>query len=153
MIALPAVVASSIASKLKSYAWVLPWILTGILIYVFIVRGNPNELNQQTVHDLSVAVEKFAKASDKLTQMADRQQLWLAEMDKKVAQRDQELRDRYEEVYKRFNYDGSELALPLDALYAQQLLLPTGRFGSEELRGNEDGNSKTKFSKGSSKAP
>lgn len=151
MIALPAL--SAIGSKLKASSWLLPWVMMGVMVYVFLLRPNPNEVTAASVQELTTAVNTLTETTTKLAALATKQQEWVATIDSRVKRNQEELAQRYSETYGRFDYAQSDLALPLDALYAKQLLIPTEHHRNGELRDGADGVGEDRLAERASTTP
>ena len=113
------------------------WIMVFCLTFFLFFREDPNKLNQETVDKLVVAVDKFAKATDNITQAAIKQREWASNLEQQLILNNRLLERGYKGIYEKYGYDNTVIDSPLDDLYARQLLIATESNGSGELRGDE----------------
>lgn len=125
------------------------WIMVFCLTFFLFFREDPNKLNQETVDKLVVAVDKFAKATDSITQAAIKQREWAANLEQQLILNNRLLERGYKGIYEKYGYDNTAIDSPLDDLYARQLLIATESNSSGKLRGDEVGVSKASALQGS----
>lgn len=113
------------------------WIMVFCLTFFLFFREDPNKLNQETVDKLVVAVDKFAKATDSITQAAIKQREWASNLEQQLILNNRLLERGYKGIYEKYGYDNTVIDSPLDDLYARQLLIAADSNGSGELRGDE----------------
>ena len=129
------------------------WIMVFCLTFFLFFREDPNKLNQETVDKLVVAVDKFAKATDNITQAAIKQREWASNLEQQLILNNRLLERGYKGIYEKYGYDNTVIDSPLDDLYARQLLIATESNGSGELRGDEVRVDKTPTVQGSTNSP
>ena len=125
------------------------WIMVFCLTFFLFFREDPNKLNQETVDKLVVAVDKFAKATDSITQAAIKQREWASNLEQQLILNNRLLERGYKGIYEKYGYDNTVIDSPLDDLYARQLLIATESNSSGKLRGDEVGASKASALQGS----
>ena len=125
------------------------WIMVFCLTFFLFFREDPNKLNQETVDKLVVAVDKFAKATDNITQAAIKQREWASNLEQQLILNNRLLERGYKGIYEKYGYDNTVIDSPLDDLYARQLLIATENDSSGKLRGDEVGASKASALQGS----
>ena len=129
------------------------WIMVFCLTFFLFFREDPNKLNQETVDKLVVAVDKFAKATDSITQAAIKQREWASNLEQQLILNNRLLERGYKGIYEKYGYDNTVIDSPLDDLYARQLLIAADSNGSGELRGDEVRVDKTPTVQGSTNSP
>ena len=129
------------------------WIMVFCLTFFLFFREDPNKLNQETVDKLVVAVDKFAKATDNITQAAIKQREWASNLEQQLILNNRLLERGYKGIYEKYGYDNTAIDSPLDDLYARQLLIATESNSSGELRGDEVRVDKTPTVQGSTNSP
>ena len=129
------------------------WIMVFCLTFFLFFREDPNKLNQETVDKLVVAVDKFAKATDNITQAAIKQREWASNLEQQLILNNRLLERGYKGIYEKYGYDNTAIDSPLDDLYARQLLIAADSNGSGELRGDEVRVDKTPTVQGSTNSP
>lgn len=125
------------------------WVMVFCLAFFLFFREDPNKLNQETVDKLVVAVDKFAKATDSITQAAVKQREWAANLEQQLILNNRLLERGYKGIYEKYGYDHTAIDSPLDDLYARQLLIATESNSSGKLRGDEVGVDKASAVQGS----
>ena len=129
------------------------WVMVFCLTFFLFFREDPNKLNQETVDKLVVAVDKFAKATDSITQAAVKQREWAANLEQQLILNNRLLERGYKGIYEKYGYDNTAIDSPLDDLYARQLLIAADSNSSGELRGDEVRVDKAPIVQGSTNIP
>lgn len=129
------------------------WVMVFCLTFFLFFREDPNKLNQETVDKLVVAVDKFARATDSITQAAVKQREWAASLEQQLILNNRLLERGYKGIYEKYGYDHTTIDSPLDDLYARQLLIAADNDSSGELRGDEVRVDKAPVVQGSTNSP
>lgn len=129
------------------------WVMVFCLTFFLFFREDPNKLNQETVDKLVVAVDKFAKATDNITQAAVKQREWAINLEQQLILNNRLLERGYKGIYEKYGYDHTAIDSPLDDLYARQLLIAADSNSGGELRGDEVRVDKTPTVQGSTNSP
>jgi len=130
-------------SKLKLINTVALWVLVLAVVGWLVFKPDP-KLNQQTIDKLVVAIDKFSVASENINRQAMAQREWAEELQKQLALQNYDRDRNYNDLYGKYGYADESTTINLNDLYARQLQQAAKGNGSGQLRGDENGVSKTK---------
>lgn len=134
---------SSSNSKLRIFNTIALWVLVLGVVGWLCFKQDP-KLNKETVDKLTTAIDKFSVASENLNRLAMAQREWADGLQKQIALSERLRNEDYKDLYGKYGYENNEGSdLTLNDLYTRQLQQTAKSNGSGQLRGNENGASKT----------
>lgn len=129
--------------KLSILNTIAVWVLVVVIVIWLCFKGDDNKLNNETIKNLTTAVERFSIASENMSNAAKSQREWAMALQESINSKDTMRNGAYGNLFDKYGYDSKVTGSSLSDLYNDRLQQSTKGNSSTDLRGDEDGAGKT----------
>lgn len=118
------------------------WVVA-FAVVIWLVTKPSDSLNKETLTKLTNAVDTFSEATKSMSDLAKSQQEFTNKLSNSVILSQQQREQGYGDLYKKYGIDSEMGPNDLDSLYGYSVQQSTESNGGRDVRGDEDGASKT----------
>lgn len=118
------------------------WVLAFAIVSWLVLKPSDN-LDKETINKLTNAVDTFSAATESMNNLAKAQQEFTLKLSNSVLLSQQKRDQDYVDLYKKYGVGNEMGPNDLDSLYGYGLQQPTESIGGRDVRGDENGASKT----------
>ncbi|QGH71976.1 lambda Rz1-like protein [Klebsiella phage N1M2] len=131
----------ALKNKLAALNTIALWILV-LFIGGWLIFKQDSTVSKDTIDKLTIAVDRISVTAENMTKTANAQREWTENLQKSTYANNLKREGDYENLYEKYGYDPKRDSGTLSDLYDLRLRR-SENIGSGDVRGSEDGTSKT----------
>jgi hypothetical protein len=109
-----------------------------LIVGLYILLKPDHQISKDTVDKLTYAVDGLGKSAQAMTEVANNQRQWYAELQKDSRDNGIKRDDNYDGLYAKYDYSKDSTTVNLSDIYDSKLHQQAQAIGSKHLRGVED---------------